>query len=197
MRIAIAVFDGVDELDAIGPYEILRAASREPPGLDVILCAIDAPKTIEGAHGLRIEVRDPMPETCDWLIVPGGGWTRGDEGVRAQIKQAKLAKHILRLRAGGASVASVCTGAMLLSSVGLLRGRPCTTHAVAREALAQAGGELVDARVVDDGDVLTAGGVTSGIDLALHLVARLCGEDAANRASSRADHPRTATIWRR
>lgn len=197
MRIAIPVFDGVDELDAVGPYEILRSASREPPGLDVVLCALDAPCTVVGAHGLRIEVGEPLPDTCDWVVVPGGGWSRGEEGVRAQIKQAKLAKQILRLRAAGASVASVCTGAMLLSSVGLLRGRPCTTHAVAREALAQAGGELVDARVVDDGDVITAGGVTSGIDLALHLVARLCGEDAADRASARAEHARTATIWRR
>lgn len=197
MRIAIPVFDGVDELDAIGPLEILRAASSEPPGLEVVLCALAAPCTIEGAHGLRIEVRDPIPESCDWVIVPGGGWTRGDQGVRAQIAQTKLARQLQRLRAAGTSVASVCTGAMLLSAAGFLKGRPCTTHAVARDALAQSGGVLVDARVVDDGDVITAGGVTSGIDLALHLVARICGEEAAERASWRADHPRTATIWRR
>ncbi|WP_053231373.1 DJ-1/PfpI family protein [Sandaracinus amylolyticus] len=197
MRIAIPVFQGVDELDAIAPYEILRSAASEPPGLEVVLCALDAPSVIEGAHGLRIEVRDAIPSTCDWVIVPGGGWTRGDQGVRAQIAQTKLARELQRLRATGASVASVCTGAMLLSAAGFLRGRPCTTHQVARDALEKNGGVLVDARVVDDGDVITAGGVTSGIDLALHLIARLCGEEAAQRASTRAEHPRTASIWTR
>jgi transcriptional regulator GlxA family with amidase domain len=197
IRIAIAVFDGVDELDAIGPLEILRAAASEPPGLEVTLVALGAPRIVVGAHGLRMEVADAIPAACDWLVVPGGGWARGDELVRAQVAQAKLARELRRLREAGTCVASVCTGAMLLSSAGLLRGRPCTTHPVAREGLAERGGVVVDARVVDDGDVITAAGVTSGIDLALHLVARLCGEEAAERAAWRADHPRTKSIWTR
>nr|MDQ3034479.1 DJ-1/PfpI family protein [Myxococcota bacterium] len=163
MRIAIVVFDGVDELDAIAPYEVLRAAAHGEPPLDVSLCALDAPRAIEAAHGLRFEVRDPIPRSCDWLIVPGGGWaSAAARGVRAEIAGGALPAEIRRLAASGTGVASVCTGAMLLASAGLLHDRPCTTHHVAREALASAGGALVDARVVDDGDVVTAGGVTSG-----------------------------------
>jgi transcriptional regulator GlxA family with amidase domain len=176
MDVAIVVFDGVDELDAIGPFEVLRAVARERPELRVSLVGLRAPATIEGALGLRIEVLSPIPERCDWLVVSGGGWASGAaQGVRAQIASGTLPAEIRRLREGGASVASVCTGAMLLSAAGVLRGRPCTTHQVARDALAAEGGVLVDARVVDDGDVVTCGGVTSGIDLALHLVARWLG----------------------
>lgn len=185
MSFAIVVFDGVDELDAIAPYEVLRAA-----GLDVALCMVDRPRTIEAAHGLRIEVGATLPQRCDWLVVPGGGWaSQAVHGVRTEIASGRIASEIVRLRDAGASLASVCTGAMLLSAAGVLRGRRCTTHAVAREALAAEGGVLVDARVVDDGDVITAGGVTSGIDLGLHLIARLRGPDARAIAARRLEYP--------
>lgn len=185
MRFAIIVFDGVDELDAIAPYEVLRAARFE-----VTLCALEGPRTVQAAHGLRIEVAARVPEVCDWLVVPGGGWaSQAERGVRAEIATGLVTREILRLRERGASLASVCTGAMLLSAAGVLRGRRCTTHAVAREALAAEGGVLVDARVVDDGDVVTAGGVTSGIDLGLHLIGRIQGEDARRAEARRLEYP--------
>ena len=184
MHTAIVVFDGVDELDAIAPYEVLRAAK-----LEVSLVALDAPRTIEGGHGLRFQAPAPIPARCDWLIVPGGGWASGAaRGVRAEIASGRIAAEIVRLHASGASIASVCTGAMLLSAAGLLRGRRCITHAVAKEALAGEGAIVIDARVVDDGEIVTAGGVTSGIDLALHLIARTLGEEAMRAGARRLEH---------
>src|SRR5919108_177163 len=115
MRIDIILFDGFDELDAIGPFEVLRNA--------------------EGLGG------DLLPAL------------------------------VARARDRGTAVGSVCTGAMILAAAGLVQGRPATTHHSAIEDLRGAGATIVDgARVVDDGDLITAGGVTSGLDLALWLV---------------------------
>lgn len=187
IRIALLVFDGVDELDFVAPLEILRAAG-EP--LAVTLVCEDGPRSVRGGHGLVFSADAGLPEACDWLVVPGGRWARpGGPGARAEIERGVVPAAIARLRAGGASLASICTGAMLLSAAGVLRGRRATTHAVARSALAAEGATLVEARVVDDGDVVTAGGVTSGIDLALHLVRRLCGEEAAEAGRLRIEHP--------
>lgn len=185
VSIAIVVFDGVDELDFVAPLEILKAAS-----LEVTLVCEGAPRQVVAGHGLTFVVDAPLPERCDWLVVPGGRWLRpGGPGARTEIERGVLPAAIARLRAGGASIASICTGAMLLSAAGVTRGRRATTHAVAKEALAAEGAVLVDARVVDDGDLVTAGGVTSGIDLALHLVRRLCGDQAAEAGRVRIEHP--------
>lgn len=187
MRLAIVVFEGVDELDFVAPLEILRAAR-----FDVTLCALDAPATITCAHGLRVEVESRVPARCDWLVVPGGGWaSQAAQGVRSEIASGRIGREVLRLRDAGASVASVCTGAMLLSAAGILRARRATTHSVARAALAAEGALLADGRVVDDGDVVTAGGVTSGIDLALHLIERIHGSEARAVASRRLEYPPT------
>lgn len=187
MHFAIVVFDGVDELDFVAPLEILRAAR-----FGVTLCALDAPATIRCAHGLRVEVAARVPDRCDWLVVPGGGWaSQAAEGVRAEIASGRIAREIVRLREGGAAIASVCTGAMLLSAAGVLHGRRATTHSVARAALAAEGAVLGEGRVVDDGDIVTAGGVTSGIDLALHLIGRAHGEEARAVAALRLEYPVT------
>lgn len=186
VHVAIAVFDGVDELDFVAPFEILRAAGAP---LEVTLCAEGAPRTVTCGHGLRVSVTEGFPPECDWLIVPGGRWAKpGGPGARTEIERGVLAKEITRLRAAGASLASICTGAMILSAAGALRGRRATTHAVAKTALAAEGATVVDERVVDDGDVVTAGGVTSGIDLSLHLVRRLCGDAAAEAGRIRIEH---------
>ena len=84
---------------------------------------------------------------------------------------------------------SVCTGAMILAHAGLIGDRRCTTHHAAREDLAAMGATVIDARVVDDGDLITGAGVTSGLDIGLHLVRRYFGEDAAAEASRRAEYP--------
>ncbi|WP_428814619.1 DJ-1/PfpI family protein [Streptomyces albus] len=96
----------------------------------------------------------------------------------------------------GLTMGGICTGAMLLSAAKITRGRPCTTHFAAREDLAGEGGKLTYGRVVDDGDLITCGGVTSGLDLALWLVERLYGPAAALRAEMVLEHERRGTVWR-
>ena len=106
-------------------------------------------------------------------------------GVRDQYEDGTLARRLAELREGGAAMASVCTGAILLAQAGILEGRPATTHKAALDDLERMGAVTDrEARVVDDGDVLTCGGVTSGFDLALHLVEREWGADLAERIST-------------
>ena len=93
-------------------------------------------------------------------------------------------------------MASVCTGTMLLAADGLLTGRPAITHHVAIDDLKAAGAKVVHARVVDDGDVVTAGGVTSGLDLVLHLVERHWGAPLALAAERELEYERRGTVWR-
>ncbi|HWK27032.1 MAG TPA: DJ-1/PfpI family protein [Solirubrobacter sp.] len=111
----------------------------------------------------------------DLVLVPGGGWNdRG--GAYQQAERGDIPRALAERHARGRRIGSVCTGAMLLAAAGILKGRPAITHHTALDDLRAAGADVREgARVVDDGDVLTAAGVTSGIDLALHIVERQCG----------------------
>jgi len=97
---------------------------------------------------------------------------------------------------GGTTLASVCTGAMLLADAGLMAGRPATTHHTARAALAEQGVRVIDARVVDDGDIVSGAGVTSGLDLALWLVERHFGAELSFAVEVRLEYARRGPIWR-
>jgi len=101
------------------------------------------------------------------------------------------------LHAAGTIVAGVRTGAMLPAAAGLTKERPATTHHLAREELRALGAEVYDARVVDDGDVLTSAGVTSGLDLALWLVERFAGSALAHAVERRLEYERRGVVWRR
>jgi transcriptional regulator GlxA family with amidase domain len=128
------------------------------------------------------------------LLVPGGGWIAGSEhGARAEAA-GELPARLARAHARGAVVGAVCTGAMVLAAAGLTEGRRATTHHGAIEDLRATGAELVDARVVDDGDLVTSGGVTSGLDLALWLVERFAGPELADRVAAQLEHPRVGTV---
>jgi transcriptional regulator GlxA family with amidase domain len=130
--------------------------------------------------------------------VPGGGWIdRTAAGARAEVERGELPAALRRLHEGGATIASVCTGAMLVAAAGLAEGRPMTTHNGALEDLGTEGADLVEARVVDDGDLLSCGGVTSGIDLALWIVEREWGEPLADRIAREIEHERRGRIWTR
>ena len=181
MRIDVVVYDGFDDLDAIGPYELLRHAARWHDAWDVALVGSRGPGRVTSAHGVRYDVEQALGEgRPDGVVVPGGGWHDAGAGARAE-SEAGLPARLVELARTTRWTASVCTGAMLLARAGLLTGRPATTHPTAFDDL-RAAGALVrpDERVVDDGDVLTAGGVTSGLDLALRIVEREIGPDAAD-----------------
>jgi len=166
--VEIVLFDGWDELDALAPFEVLRQAERRGAPLSCRLVTLG-------------EVRAAAPlGRPGWLVVPGGGWNgRAERGAWGEVQRGHLPRAVGEAHARGAGVASVCTGALIVAATGLLRGRPAVTHRSALGDLARAGAEVVEARVVDDGDLVTAGGVTSGLDLGLRLLDRLAGPAAA------------------
>jgi len=199
MKIQIVVFAGFDELDAIAPFEVLRDAMALGAALRVEMVTLDGTPAVVAAHGLtvRVEGRLRMDDRPDLLIVPGGGWNdRAASGAWAEARRGDLPAAIARVHAAGTTIAAVCTGGMLVTAAGLTAGRPATTHHNAIEEMRVAGAEIIDARVVDDGDLITAGGVTSGLDLALWLVERYSGAQTAAMVERQMDYERRGTVWR-
>lgn len=199
MRIQILLFDGFDELDAIAPFEVLRAASLRISGLQVELVAADGPRDVTAQYGVCVRdvaALDPG-NPPDLLIVPGGGWaTRAERGAWAEYRKGDLPDRIRGVFDEGAIVASVCTGAMLLARAGLLAGRKATTHHQAIADLEAEGVEVVRGRIVDEGRVITAGGVTSGLDLALWILERIYGPEAAGAAAAALEFERRGEVIR-
>lgn len=184
MLIDIAVFDGVDELDALGPLEVLRNAASMGALFDVRLVTVDERELVQGAHGVQIVPDGKSRPNADLIIVPGGGWIdRNAQGVRAEVTKGHWPTRIQEAARSGTMLASVCTGAMLLASAGVLENRRATTHHGAWHDLEAWGVALVRERVVDDGDRITAGGVTSGIDLGLWLVEKFANKELAERVA--------------
>ncbi len=195
MRIEIPVFDGFDELDALGPFEVLSNVSRAGVPWDVALVGAHGAGEVVGAHGLRVPVRQGLGRP-DGVIVPGGGWLDPGPGARHEAELGVLPRALADLAPSTRWVASVCTGAMLLAAAGLVTGRPAITHHNALADLAAAGARVVEgARVVDDGTLLTAGGVTSGLDLALWIIERELGLPFADTVARELEHDRRGPVW--
>jgi transcriptional regulator GlxA family with amidase domain len=198
MQIDILVFDGFDDLDALGPNELLRHAARAGAPFDVSLATLDGAERVVTALGTTLIPERALAERPDLVLVPGGGLLDGaPTGVLAEIGRGAIPTALARLHGDGAMVASVCTGALLLAAAGLLEGRPATTNRLALDRLRQTGAEVIDTRVVDDGDVLTAQGVTAGLDLALWLVERERGAEFAAGLAAAVEYERTGEVWRR
>ena len=174
MDVAVLLFEGFDELDGVAPYEVFQTAAGMGADLDVSTRTLVPDEGVTARHGLTVEPDDVLLGTPDFVVVPGGGWNdRESRGVWSEVEDGTLPERLATLHEGGATIASVCTGAMLLAESGLLDGRPATTHESAKDDLREYDDvDVRDDRFVDDGTVLTAGGVTSGIDLALHVVER-------------------------
>lgn len=199
MRVHVLIFDGFDELDAIGPYEVFRTASNVGADCDVSLVTLTEQDTVTASKGLCVVPDGVLPppsaaDAADLLVVPGGGWNDDGGGVRREVETGDLPDAIRARYETGAEVASVCTGAMLLERAGVLEGRPAVTHRSAIADLRAAGVEVVERRVVDAGSVVTAGGITSGIDLALHLLERAFGGEVAAAVAEELEHDRTGDV---
>jgi transcriptional regulator GlxA family with amidase domain len=172
-RIAIALFDGAEELDWAGPWEVLAAWSQQWPADRVeVFTVARTNELVTCAKGLKV-LPDHSWESApslDVLVYPGGRGTRRelqDEAVLAWVRDASER---------GVLMTSVCTGALVYAAAGLLRDRPATTYWNELALLQELEPTIElrgDERFVDSGDVITAAGVSAGIDMALHLVARL------------------------
>jgi len=178
-HIGVLIFDAVEELDAVGPWEVLSYwTTHHPEDGWTVSCISPDGSPVRAAKGLTLGAHHSfttMPP-LDILIHPGG------QGTRTLMRDAE---HLAWVRAQHASVplmTSVCTGALVYAAAGLLTGRPATTHWEALDLLTQLDPSVVlrpEARFVDDGDLITSAGVSAGIDMALHMVARLAGHERA------------------
>jgi transcriptional regulator GlxA family with amidase domain len=178
MQIAIAVFEGAEELDFVGPWEVLAAwRFLYPDHVGVVLVGENS-EPVTCAKGMRVvpDVSWDDLGDVDVLVYPGGRGTRpqlGEETIRARLRA---------LKERGTLMTSVCTGALVFADAGFLDGQPATTYWSAFDELQPLGRDIEprpDDRFVDNGDVITAAGVSAGIDMALHLVGRLGSPEKA------------------
>ncbi|OLR92131.1 DJ-1/PfpI family protein [Actinokineospora bangkokensis] len=193
MLIQIVLIDAFDPLDALAPYEAFLAA-----GFDARLVAADGPREVtSGVGGLALPTTRLDPRAPGAVLVPGAAADDVERVVPLLADAAAaLAGPLGRaLAAPGVDVLTVCGGSLVLAMAGLIGGRRAVTHRQGLDALAAQGVEVVRARVVDDGDLVSAGGVTSGVDLALHYVQRTAGAGAALALEDLLEHERRGVVW--
>ena len=178
-HIGILLFPDVEELDAVGPYEVLTWWARAHPedGWSVTTLARDG-GPVSCAKGLTVLPHTSYADTppLDVLVYPGG------RGTRAQLTDDAQLDWVRRQRAAVPLLTSVCTGSLVYAAAGVLADRPATTHWASLDLLAELDRSIDvrrDDRFVDDGDVVTSAGISAGIDMALHVVARLAGPERA------------------
>lgn len=182
--VGFVLFPGLTALDFVGAYDpITRLSSMDYMDLTWDICAHESGAEIRDDRGLEFtptRVGETL-EKYDVLVVPGGF------GTRALVDDDEF---VAWLRTSDADLlASVCTGALLLGAAGYLEGKRATTHPSSYEDLEPYCGTVVEERVVEDGDVVTARGVSSGIDLGLHLCTRLAGETVRDEIAAQMDYP--------
>jgi transcriptional regulator GlxA family with amidase domain len=170
-KISILLFDGITALDAIGPYEVLRSV----PGWEVAFVGKQPGevRTDVGTLGLIADHGLAEAPAADILLIPGG------KGSRALLTDAEVLDWVREVDRDTRWTTSVCTGSLVLGAAGLLSGRRATGHWLYLEPLRDYGAEPVTGRWVEDGKLLTAAGVSAGIDMALHLVGREEGPEVA------------------
>ena len=171
MQIAILLFDKLTALDAIGPYEVLRAV----PGWEVKFVASRKGeiRTDSGFLGLSADYSLEQVVDPEIVLVPGG------EGSRELMEDERVLSWLREVDQTSTWTTSVCTGSLVLAAAGLLEGKRATSHWLSLEQLGELGATAVSERFVEDGKTITAAGVSAGIDMALHLVLREAGPDLA------------------
>ncbi|WP_421119764.1 DJ-1/PfpI family protein [Aquihabitans daechungensis] len=172
MQIAIGLYPEFTALDAIGPYQVLT----QVPGVDVVLCAAQTGRLSDDNGLLHFDIEHTFADvpTPDVLLVPGGFITR-----KLARDRDPIVDWIASAHDHTTYTTSVCTGALLLAAAGLLDGLDATTHWYAYDELASYGARPTEQRVVQQGKIWTAAGVSAGIDLALTLVAEIWGPEVS------------------
>ncbi|MER6685980.1 DJ-1/PfpI family protein [Streptomyces olivaceoviridis] len=220
MHIQVVLFDGFDPLDAIAPYEVLYAGGSASDGaVTVELVTAEGPReVVSGTGGLTLRATGALDlERADVLLVPGASGRVGEPGEvpeeevgAGEWKQDEFIPVLLgrtlttelpallkqAMDNPDITVATVCGGSLVLAIAGLLEGRHATTHHMGLDMLDATGAHAVRARIVDDGDLITGAGVTSGLDLGLYLLEREVGPRIAHAVEELFSHERRGTVWR-
>lgn len=188
-NLAILIFADAEVLDFCGPFEVFSVANRfvEPAAFNVFTIA-QKPGPVIARNGLSVNPDlglsgGPRP---DLLLVPGG------QGTRAEMHNAALIEWIKSTAGTCELVLSVCTGALLLAKAGLLDGLEATTHHGSIELLRQTAPRTIvhaDRRFVDNGRVICSAGIAAGIDMSLHVVGKLLGEEVAGKTAAQMEYP--------
>jgi transcriptional regulator GlxA family with amidase domain len=184
VKIGFIIYDGMTLLDFVGVYDpVVRLKSMGfLPGLDWQVCARSSQvKDGSGLVLMATSIAQPLGN-YNMIVVPGGF------GSRDLTRDAGFIEWLRTAQPCGLKV-SVCTGALLLGAAGFLRGKKATTHPKALEELQEYCSQVSESRIVDEGDVITAGGVTSSIDLGLYLCGRLAGNQAQKQIRQQVDYP--------
>ncbi|MGW7492396.1 DJ-1/PfpI family protein [Streptomyces sp. NPDC054786] len=218
MHAQIVLFDGFDPLDVIAPYEVLHAGGAASGGaVSVELVSAEGPREVASGTGeLALRATAGLdPERADLIVVPGASGRAGepgevpDEDTGDRTPEDSIPVLLGRtLQTGlpsllkaamdrpGLTVGAVCGGSLVLAMAGLLEGRHATTHHLGLDLLDATGVHAVRARVVDDGDLVTGAGVTSGLDLGLYLLEREVGPKVAHAVEELFAHERRGVVWR-
>ncbi|WP_351237001.1 DJ-1/PfpI family protein [Streptomyces sp. NPDC002133] len=204
MLAQFVLFDGFDPLDVVAPYEAIGTGGvLGGDAVHVELVSAEGVREVpSGIAGVSLRATARLdPERADLVVVPGAaGNVLDEEAIPAALARSLGTELPVLLRAAlekpGVTVATVCGGSLILAMAGLIKGRPATTHHMGLDALWGAGAVVVDARVVDDGDLVTGGGVTSGLDVALHLLEREVGPRVAHAVERLMAYERRGTVWR-
>ncbi|PXX66729.1 DJ-1/PfpI family protein [Nocardia tenerifensis] len=210
MLAQFVLFDGFDPLDVIAPFEVLGAGGTLTGGALAVelVSAAGARDVPSGIPPISLRANGKLdPGRADIVVVPGAMGRmptdeddHRDDTVLSVLTRALDTELSALLKESvdrpGLTVASVCGGSLLLGFAGLLAGRPATTHPLGMAALGQTGAHVVHARVVDDGDMIHGGAVTSGLDVGLYLLERELGPRVAHAVEQLISHERRGTVWR-
>lgn len=192
--VAIVLFEGAEELDFVGPWEVFTMAAQVKPGEIEAFTVAERAGPVTCAKGMQVVARHSF-ESCpraDIVVLPGG------QGTRREMHSPAMLDFLRRVDQDAEVMASVCTGAMVFQKAGLLDGLGSTTHWAYTNELREAGATDVreGQRWVDNGRVLTASGVSAGIDMALHLVGRIWGPKVAHLTQKYMEYFPEPPVWR-
>lgn len=185
MSFGVLVFNQVEELDFVGPWEMLRMWSKLADGPDTCLIVSQSLDAVVCAKGLSINPHTSFADcpALDYLLIPGG------QGTRHEVNNPVLIDFVATQAKSCKAVLSVCTGSFLLHAAGLLSGKTATTHWGSLDRLRALGGvSVVEQRYVQDGSVWSSAGVSAGTDLMLAFIASVAGEEAAGKVQSGAEY---------
>ena len=192
MNFGILIFNQVEELDFVGPWEMLTMWSKVANGPENCLVVSQSSETITCAKGLSINPHAPFVDCpkLDYLLVPGG------QGTRHEVNNEELVEFVASQSKNCKAVLSVCTGSFILHAAGLLSGKKATTHWGSLNRMRELGDvQVVEQRLVRDGNIWSSAGVSAGIDLMLAFIANVADEETAGKVQFQAEYYPASTKY--